>query len=106
MLDRLAEILEDLSQDQYARYFLSKNYSLEMLMLLYRNEGIDGVEELYRALKTPTPKYPAFLSYIKLLESKNCIVRYESIEKKSKKFICLTEICRTAIDRIMVIESR
>ena len=101
-----AKLFEELSQDEHARHFMIKNYSLEMLMILYLNEGIDGVEELYCALKTPTPKYPAFLSYIKFLESKKCIFRYESSEKKSKKFICLTEICRTAIDRIMVTEIR
>ena len=84
MPDRMAKILEELSQDQLARYFVIRNYSLEMLMLLYRNEGIDGIDELYRTLKTPTPKYPAFLNYIKLLEVKNCIVRCESIKKKAR----------------------
>ena len=86
-----------LSQCPYGRYFLTKSYSLELLLYLLEKKRAEGIEELLLELKSTTPKLPAFLSYISLLESKGCVVKIENETKRSKKMILLTTECEDAV---------
>ena len=82
---------------QYGKHFLTKSYSIELLLFLLKNKRANGVEDLLISLKSSTPKFPAFLSYISLLEAKGCIKKLENDTKRSKKTIMLTQECDQAI---------
>ena len=86
-----------LSQCRLARHFLTKSYSIEMLLYLLENEKAEGVEDLLLVLKSATPKLPAFLAYISLLEAKGCITKTENNAKRSKRTIMLTKECENAV---------
>lgn len=92
--------LAKLSHCDFCKHFLRKSYSLELLLLLRDHNEIEGIEEIYTSLKSAVPKYPAFLNYLDFLESRNCIVRYQSQHKKSRKCVTLSKACRDAIDAI------
>ena len=86
-----------LSQCRFGRHFLTKIYSIELLLYLLENKTAEGIEGLLLKLKTNTPKLPAFLSYISLLEAKGCVTKTENEAKRSKKSISLTTDCENAI---------
>lgn len=86
-----------LSQCQYGRHFLTKSYSIELLLYLLENKKAEGIEDLLLELKSTTPKLPAFLSYISLLEAKGCVTKTENEAKRSKRTIMLTTDCENAI---------
>ena len=96
--------LEDihlLSQCSYGRHFLAKSYSIELLLYLLKYKKAEGIEELLLDLHSTTPKLPAFLSYISLLEVKGCVVKVENEAKRSKKTIMLTDDCESAIRQLL-----
>ena len=86
-----------LSQCRFGRHFLTKSYSIELLLYLLENKRAEGIEYLLLELKSTTPKLPAFLSYISLLEAKGCVSKTENEAKRSKKSISLTTDCENAI---------
>ena len=86
-----------LSECNFGRHFLTKSYSFELLLYLLENKKAEGIEDLLIELKSTTPKLPAFLSYISLLEAKGCIEKNENGTKRSKKTIVLTTACENAI---------
>lgn len=89
--------IHSLSQCRFGRYFLTKSYSLELLLYLLEKKKAEGIEDLLLELKSTTPKLPAFLSYISLLESKGCVIKIENETKRSKKMILLTSECEEAV---------
>ena len=88
-----------LAQCQYGKYFLTKSYSVELLLYLLEHRQADGIEDLLMNLKSSTPKLPAFLSYIALLETKGCITKIENAAKRSKRIITLTAECEEHVRR-------
>ena len=68
-----------------------------MLLYLLENEKAEGVEDLLLVLNSATPKLPAFLAYISLLEAKGCITKTENNAKRSKRTIMLTKECENAV---------
>jgi hypothetical protein len=86
-----------LAQCQYGKYFLTKSYSVELLLYLLEHRQADGIEDLLLSLKSSTPKFPAFLSYIALLEAKGCITKIENAAKRSKRTIKLTTECEEVV---------
>lgn len=86
-----------LSQCRFGRYFLTKSYSIELLLYLLENKKAEGIEDLLLELKSTTPKLPAFLSYISLLEAKGCVTKTENLAKRSKRTIMLTTDCENAV---------
>lgn len=85
------------SKCRYARHFLTKSYSIELLLFLLAYKKAEGIEELLLDLKSTTPKLPAFLSYIALLEAKGCVTKTETETKRSKRTITLTHECEIAV---------
>ena len=94
-LDR--HIIFLLSENPFGKYFLKKNFSLELLMLLFERDSVEGIEELTTSLASPTPKAPALNAYLALLESKSCIIKATGDSKKSRRKILLTQKCRDSI---------
>jgi DNA-binding MarR family transcriptional regulator len=88
-----------LAECQYGKYFLTKSYSIELLLYLLENRQADGIEDLLLNLRSSTPKLPAFLAYIALLEAKGCITKIENVAKRSKRIIMLTRECEEIIRR-------
>lgn len=86
-----------LAKCQYGKYFLTKSYSIELLLYLSEFQEAEGIENLLAELRSSKPKLPAFLEFISFLESKGCIEKKESILKKSQRTISLTNDCATAI---------
>ena len=83
-------IFYKLSSSEHLHYFLEKSFSLELLLLLYNQNELEGIENLYQVLVSPKPRYPAFKNYLIYLKHKNCInIDYGTI-KKSSKIISLT----------------
>lgn len=86
---------------RYGKLFLRKSYSLELMVYLLEYEVAEGVEDLLSSLNSHTPKFPAFLSYLALLEEKGCIVKVEGVAKKSRKIIALADDCRACISECL-----
>lgn len=93
--------IRGLARCRFGKHFLTKSYSLELLLYLLEHNVAEGIEETLRALKTATPKLPAFFSYIAFLESKGCVVKIESESKRSRRSIKLTPECEDAIRRYL-----
>lgn len=86
-------LFEKLRECDWGACFLERNYSLELLCVLIAEGEVDGVERLYRTLQCPTPKFPAFLNYLRELEERGCIERYVSKGKRSRRGVRLTQRC-------------
>ena len=91
------ENIYSLSQCSYGRHFLTKSYSIELLLYLLKYKKAEGIEDLLIDLHSTTPKLPAFLAYISLLGAKGCVTKTENEAKRSKRTIMLTTECESAI---------
>lgn len=100
-LDR--QIFGKLRECDWGACFLERNYSLELLCVLIAEGEVDGVERLYTTLQCPTPKFPAFLNYLRELEERGCIERYVSKGKRSRKGVRLTQRCYEVINTSLAI---
>lgn len=94
------DYIKYLSLSDYGRHFLTRSYSLEMLLILYENDHIDGIEQLYAMLNSKKSKMPAFLGFLNYLEDRDCIIKFTNEDKKSQRVIALTEQCRQEISDI------
>ena len=94
------EAIKQLSQSAYGRHFLTRSYSLELLVILYEFEQVDGIEQLYAMMTSKKSKMPAFLGFLNYLEDRQCIVKFTNEEKKSQRVVALTGACRAEIDAI------
>jgi len=91
----------NLSNCTFGKHFLTKSYSLEILLFLYENKKADGIEELLSAIKSNKPKLPAFITFITYLENKGCIKKEQNNEKRSKRRITLTDECKDSVSKII-----
>ena len=95
------EQIDALAKCRFGKHFLTKSYSIELLLYLLEHKKAEGLDDFLLELKTSTPKLPAFLSYLALLESKGCITKIESDSKRSRRTLMLTSECEDAICRIL-----
>ncbi len=95
------EWISQLSASDFGRHFLTRSYSLELLLLLYENDQVDGIEQLYAMIQSKKSKMPAFLGFLNYLEDRQCIIKFTNEEKKSQRIISLTVDCRAEIDSIL-----
>jgi len=93
---RLKQI-KSLSECNFGKYFLMKSYSIELLLYLLEFKEALGMEDFLCELKSATPKMPAFIAYISLLEEKGRILKSKNKAKGSKRTIALTLECENAI---------
>ena len=89
--------IEKLSKCQYGKHFLTRSYSIELLLYLLEFNQVEGIDDFLFKLNSTRPKLPAFLSYLSLLEFKGCIHKIESSSKRSKRTLILTPECEEAI---------
>ena len=82
-------IINKIAKSKKLQYFLEKSFSLELLLLLYNQNEIEGIQNIYQVLVSPKPKYPAFKSYLIYLNHKDCINIDDGKIKKSSKTISL-----------------
>lgn len=97
----MLEQIDSLSKCRFGKHFLTKSYSIELLLYLLEHKKAEGLDDLLLELKTSTPKLPAFLSYLALLESKGCITKTESDSKRSKRKLTLTSECEEAVRKYL-----
>lgn len=97
MLKLDIRVFEKFRECEYVACFLARNYSLELLCVLVAEGEVDGIEHLYTSLQCPTPKFQAFLNYLRELEDRGCIERYVSNGKRSRKGVRLTQRCYSEI---------
>lgn len=93
------ELLRKLSDCEFGKHFLTRSYSIELMLVLLENSFVDGIDDLYHSLCCSVPKQPAFLHYLDYLESKNCIKKSPSPTKRNKKLVSLTDDCKAAIQK-------
>jgi len=94
-------IIKEIASSKTLKIFLEKSFSLELLLILYNHNSLEGYENIYNLLVSPKPKYPAFKSYLIYLNNKNCIKIYDGKIKKSSKTISLSSKVFTKFDSIM-----
>ena len=81
----------------------SKPYGFELLILLYnfsKNDAEIGIEETFEMIKHNKCKRPAFLAFIKNLESDKIIIRLQSKLKKSRILLRLNKDIVHELDQI------
>ena len=103
MLTLDIQVFRKLQECGWGACFLERNYSLELLCVLMAEGEVDGVERLYSTLQCPTPKFPAFLDYLRKLEERGCIERYMSNGKRSRKGVRLTQRCYSEISTYLIL---
>ena len=53
--------IKQFSSSKVLKIFLQKSFSLELLLILYNHNSLEGYENTYNILVSPKPKYPALL---------------------------------------------
>ena len=87
-------IIDVIGSESSTRYFLSKSYGIELMLLLAefeKNNADNGIEDTYDRIKFYKPRRAAFSSFCNDLEVNGSIKYIESSKKKSKKIIRLSE---------------
>ena len=82
-------LINKIAASKKLQYFLEKSFSLELLLLLYNQNDIEGIENIYQVLVSPKPKYPAFKSNLIYLNQKGCISIDDGKIKQSSKTVSL-----------------
>jgi len=94
----LLEKIRILSNDDILSHFLEESYSLELLLLLLKNEKFDGIESLYNSIRSYKPKQPAFDRYITRLVSLGLLVK----EKSNDKRVISLELSKIVYERLQM----
>ena len=81
----------------------SKAYGFELLILIYnftKNNNEIGIEETYEMIKDNRCKRPAFLAFVKDLESEKILERSPSKVKKSRTLLRLNKEIVLELDKV------
>ena len=81
----------------------SKAYGFELLILIYnftKNNNEIGIEETYEMIKHNRCKRPAFLAFVKDLESEKILERSTSKVKKSRTLLRLNKEIVLELDKV------
>jgi hypothetical protein len=81
----------------------SKAYGFELLILIYnftKNNNEIGIEETYEMIKHNRCKRPAFLAFVKDLESEKILERSPSKVKKSRTLLRLNKEIVLELDKV------
>lgn len=81
----------------------SKAYGFELLILIYnftKNNNEIGIEETFEMIKHNRCKRPAFLAFIKDLESEKILERSPSKVKKSRTLLRLNKEIVLELDKV------
>ena len=81
----------------------SKAYGFELLILIYnftKNNNEIGIEETFEMIKHNRCKRPAFLAFVKDLESEKILERSTSKVKKSRTLLRLNKEIVLELDKV------
>jgi hypothetical protein len=81
----------------------SKAYGFELLILIYnftKNNNEIGIEETFEMIKHNRCKRPAFLTFVKDLESEKILERLPSKVKKSRTLLRLNKEIVLELDKV------
>ena len=81
----------------------SKAYGFELLILIYnftKNNNEIGIEETFEMIKHNRCKRPAFLAFVKDLESEKILERLPSKVKKSRTLLRLNKEIVLELDKV------
>ena len=81
----------------------SKAYGFELLILIYnftKNNNEIGIEETFEMIKHNRCKRPAFLAFVKALESEKILERLPSKVKKSRTLLRLNKDIVLELDQV------
>ena len=81
----------------------SKAYGFELLILIYnftKNNNEIGIEETFEMIKHNRCKRPAFLAFVKDLESEKILERSPSKVKKSRTLLRLNKEIVLELDKV------
>jgi len=81
----------------------SKAYGFELLILIYsftKNNNEIGIEETFEMIKHNRCKRPAFLAFVKDLESEKILERLPSKVKKSRTLLRLNKDIVLELDQV------
>tara|TARA_B110000008_G_scaffold229606_1_gene232170 strand:- start:588 stop:965 length:378 start_codon:yes stop_codon:yes gene_type:complete len=92
------EILETIHSNLLSKnniqIICSKPYGWELLFMLYKNTKHNqeyGIDKIFENIKYNRCTKPSFINFINYLETANIICRSESVLKKSKVLLKLTD---------------
>ena len=93
----------DLLSNKKISKICSKAYGFELLILIYnftKNNNEIGIEETYEMIKHNRCKRPAFLAFVKDLESEKILERSPSKVKKSRTLLRLNKEIVLELDKV------
>ena len=96
-------IIDIIGSEVSTKYFLSKSYGIELMLLLaeFEKDNADnGIEDTYEGIKFYRPRRAAFSSFCNDLEENGSIKYIESSKKKSKKVIRLSEKSKEIVNQL------
>ena len=93
----------DLLSNKKISKICSKAYGFELLILIYnftKNNNEIGIEETFEMIKHNRCKRPAFLAFVKDLESEKILERSPSKVKKSRTLLRLNKEIVLELDKV------
>lgn len=83
----------------------SATCGLEVILILYSSQKVEGIEKLYDECASKKPKLKSFTEYLRYLESNEIVVITEGKSKKSRKIVALTPMAIAVLNSIPALES-
>jgi hypothetical protein len=98
----MIEVIRKIAKNPYLHPFLEKGYGLELLLLLHKENGSDGIDDTYARLISPKPKpKPAsFYTYVRRLISLGLVESLPSENKKTKRVLVLSTQVASEIEEV------
>ena len=96
----MIEVIRTIAKNPYLHPFLEKGYGLELLLLLHKENGSDGIDDTYARLISPKPKPASFYTYIRRLISLGLVESLPSENKKTKRVLVLSTKVASEIEEV------
>ena len=103
MFNMFTDSYVELLSNKKIRKICSKAYGFELLILIYnftKNNNEIGIEETFEMIKHNRCKRPAFLAFVKDLESEKILERLPSKIKKSRTLLRLNKDIVLELDQV------
>lgn len=96
----MIEVIRTIAKNPYLHPFLEKGYGLELLLLLHKENGSDGIDDTYARLISPKPKPASFYTYVRRLISLGLVESLPSENKKTKRVLVLSTQVASEIEEV------
>ena len=101
-MEILETIHSNLLSKNNIKMICSKPYGWELLFMLYKNTKHNqeyGIDKIFENIKYNRCTKPSYINFINYLENANIIYRSESVLKKSKVLLKLTDSIATELQQ-------